>query len=60
MHWSDSCPHTKEGEITLFAKDIGDKYIDQFIQETFNTAVLDSGCTNSGMTITRKASKKKI
>ena len=47
MHWVRDCPHKDEVYVQLFTKDIKDEYINQFVGETLNAAVLDSGCTGT-------------
>ena len=49
MHWVKDCPHKKDNEVklTLFTKSIKDSYSNQFVMETFNKAVLDSGCSRT-------------
>ena len=47
MHWVKDCPHKDEVHVQLFTKDIKDEYINQFVGETLNAAVLDSGCTRT-------------
>ena len=47
MHWVKDCPHKDEAHVQLFTKDIKDEYINQFVGETLNAAVLDSGCTKT-------------
>ena len=51
FHWINECPYnqerrkgSKEVYIQLFAQEIHDCYIEQFVGETLNSAVLDSGC----------------
>ena len=47
MHWVKDCPHKDDAHVQLFTKDIKDEYINQFVGETLNAAVLDSGCTKT-------------
>ena len=41
MHWVKDCPHKDEAHVQRFTKDIKDEYINQFVGEKLNTAVLD-------------------
>ena len=47
MHWVKDCLHKDETHVQLFTKDSKDEYINQFVGETFNAAVLYSGCTGT-------------
>ena len=47
MHWVKDSPHKDEAHVQHFKKDIKDEYINQFVGETLNEAVLDSGCTGT-------------
>ena len=49
MHFVKDCPHNDddEEEITLFSNGVQDKYISTFLSETFNSAILDSGCSKT-------------
>ena len=47
MYWVKDCPHKDEAHVQLFTKDIKDEYTNQFVGETLNAAVLDSGCTGT-------------
>ena len=47
MHWVEDCPHKDEAHVHLFTKDIKDEYINQFVGETLNEAVLECGCTKT-------------
>ena len=47
--WANSCPNkvkdtSKDVNITLFTQEMHECYIAKFVDETFNCAVLDSGC----------------
>ena len=50
-HWANDCPNkVKEDssnnvKITLFTQDVHSCYIEKFVGETLNCAVLDAGCT---------------
>ena len=51
-HWVYSCPNKVKGmledvNITLFTQELHECYIEKFVDETFNYAVLDSGCTKN-------------
>ena len=52
-HWDNDCPNkVKEEQLshvktTLFTQDIHKCYIEKFVGETLNCAVLDSGCTKN-------------
>ena len=49
-HWYKDCPHklddkeVNQVKLSLFSKDVLNAYINRFVGETFNHAVLDSGC----------------
>ena len=52
MHWVRDCPYKEnkdiaEVKINLFPKDISNVYMNQFVGETLNSAVLDSGCSQT-------------
>ena len=48
MHWYEDCPHKEtDDEITLFTKGTQQKYTHYFTGETFNSAILDSGCSTT-------------
>ena len=47
MHWVKDCPHKDEAHVQHFTKEIKDEQINQFVDETLNAAVLDSGCTRT-------------
>ena len=49
MHWASQCPHNDDDEcVTLFtSKAIESEYAKDFLSETFNAAVLDSGCSKT-------------
>ena len=47
MHWVKDCPHKNEAHVQRFTKDIKDEYLNQFVGETLNAAVLDSGRTRT-------------
>ena len=47
MHWASQCPH-KEEEVTLYSsKEVESQYFKEFMRETFNSAILDSGCSKT-------------
>ena len=46
LHWASECPHREEN-ITMFTKGIKEEYSNTFVRETFNSAVLDSGCSKT-------------
>ena len=55
-HWAKDCPdrvkkemHNDEdsSHVTLFNNDIENCYIESFLSETINKAILDSGCINT-------------
>ena len=52
-HWANNWPNKVKEEdfshvkITLFKQDIHKCYIETFVRETLNCAVLDSGCTKN-------------
>ena len=47
MHWASQCPH-KEEEVTLYtSKEIESQCFKEFMRETFNSAILDSGCSKT-------------
>ena len=49
MHFVKDCPHNddEEEEITLFSNGVQDQYMSTFLSETFNSAILDSGCSKT-------------
>ena len=47
MHWVKDCAHIDEAHVQLFTEDIKDEYVNQFVGETLNAVVLDSGCTRT-------------
>ena len=48
MHWYKDCPYKEEEEdVTLFASGVQDQYLPTFMSETFNSAILDSGCSRT-------------
>ena len=52
MHQARTCPHQHkkhqgDKQLSAFTKNIGENYMSQFLSETFNTAVLDSGCSKT-------------
>ena len=50
LHWAKDCPHSESNEttITLLAtRDVEENYMINFLGETLNTAVLDSGCSKT-------------
>ena len=49
MHWVSQCPYKEEQEnVTLYSsKEIESQYSKEFMSETFNSAVLDSGCSKT-------------
>ena len=47
MHWVSDCPHREEENISLFAKGVPDSYSSTFVAETFNSTLLDSGCSKT-------------
>ena len=48
MHFVKDCPHNeKEEEISLFSNGVKDQYMSTFLSETFNSAILDSGCSKT-------------
>ena len=52
-HWANDCPNkvkensTNNVKITLFAQDVHSYYIEKFVGETLDCAVLDTGCTKN-------------
>ena len=51
-HWANSCPNkvkdmVEDVNITLFTEELHECYITKFVGETFNCAVLDSGCSKN-------------
>ena len=52
-HWYKECPHKinyadgNQVKLSLFSKEIYNCYINKFVGETFNHAVLDSRCTKT-------------
>ena len=51
-HWANSCPNKvkstlEDVNITLFTQEMHERYTEKFVGETFNWAVLDSGCTKN-------------
>ena len=51
-HWAKDCPHNEwnknpENKITLFTQEAEKFFIQNFLWETLNLAVLDSGCTKT-------------
>ena len=52
-HWANHCPNkVKEDssnnvKITLFTQDVHNCYLEKFVGETLNCAVLDTGCTKN-------------
>ena len=51
MHWYKDCPHNNDADdeiqLTMFTKSIHDSCMGDFLVETFNAAVLDSGCSRT-------------
>lgn len=52
-HWAKDCPDAEKKDVkpnyqvTLFNSEIESCYIESFLGETFNKAILDSGCINT-------------
>ena len=50
-HWVRDCPDKGKDpgnvEITLFCKEIEECYLESFLGESFNSAILDSGCSRT-------------
>ena len=49
-HWFKDCPHNVQGsnsKVTLFTQEVQKCYVQNFLGETLNLAVLDSGCTKT-------------
>ena len=51
-HWAKDCPHNEsnknqENKVTLFTQEVQKCFIENFLGETLNLAVLDSGCTKT-------------
>ena len=49
-HWFKDCPHNVQGsnsKVTLFTHEVQKCYVQNFLGETLNLAVLDSGCTKT-------------
>ena len=51
-HWAKECPHNEtnkihENKVTLFTQEAEKCFIQNFLEETLNLAVLDSGCTKT-------------
>ena len=51
-HWAKECPHNEtnkihENKVTLFTQEAEKCFIQNFLGETLNLAVLDSGCTKT-------------
>ena len=46
-HWAKDCPHNKKVNQTMFTKDIDIGTMNNFVHETLNQAVLDSGCSKT-------------
>ena len=52
LHWARECPHNEsnkpyENKVTLFTQEVQKCFIEIFLGETLNMAVLDSGCTKT-------------
>ena len=50
-HWARDCPDKGKDpgnvEITLFCKEIEECYLESFLDESFSSAILDSGCSRT-------------
>ena len=49
-HWFKDCPHNvqcRNSKETLFTQEVQKCYVQNFLGETLNLAVLDSGCTKT-------------
>ena len=51
-HFAKDCPHNEynklnENKVTLFTQEVQKCFIENFLGETLNLAVLDSGCTKT-------------
>ena len=49
-HWFKDCPHNVQGsnsKVTIFTQEVQKCYVQNFLGETRNLAVLDSGCTKA-------------
>ena len=49
-HWFKDCPHNVQGrnsKVTPFTQEVQKCYVQNFLGETLNLAVLDSGCTKT-------------
>ena len=48
-HWAKDCPdksrESDSFEVELFCREIEECYIESFVGESLNSAILDSGCT---------------
>ena len=47
FHWAKDCPHKDRVHQTMFTKDIDIGAMNNFVHETLNQAVLDSGCSKT-------------
>ena len=52
MHWARDCPHSekedqKQVEIPSLVAGTTNKHMCSFVRESFNSAILDSGCTSN-------------
>ena len=52
LHWARECPHNEsnnpsENKVTLFTQEVPKCFIENFLGETLNLAVLESGCTKT-------------